>query len=166
VPLVEEHLDALADIVRDPAVRRFTPVPDPVPDGWVRDWFASYVPTRERGTVQAFAIVEPEGDGSCIGLAIATHIDHPARTAELAYNVAPAHRGRGVATAAVTLLSRWAFDELGMMRLELRIDVRNEASRAVARHCGYVLEGVLRSLHLRGDERVDTELWSRLASDP
>ena len=75
-------------------------------------------------------------------------------------------RRQGVATAALGQLSRWALAELGMLRLELRISVGNEASRTVARRCGYVLEGVLRSLHLRADERVDTELWSRLPLDP
>jgi hypothetical protein len=36
----------------------------------------------------------------------------------------------------------------------------------VAERCGYVLEGIMRSSHLKDDVRVDAGLWSRLPSDP
>jgi hypothetical protein len=32
--------------------------------------------------------------------------------------------------------------------------------------CGYVREGVMRSVHLKQDIRTDAALWSRLPSDP
>ena len=40
------------------------------------------------------------------------------------------------------------------------------ASKRVAERCGYIREGVLRSLHVKQDVHEDTEIWSRLASDP
>jgi RimJ/RimL family protein N-acetyltransferase len=52
-----------------------------------------------------------------------------------------------------------------MERLELLISVENDASKRVAERCGYVREGVLRSLHVKQDVREDTEIWSRLATD-
>ena len=67
--------------------------------------------------------------------------------------------------ATYRLLTEWAFSELGMERLELLISVENEGSKRVAVRCGYVREGVLRSRHLKGDLREDTEIWSRLPSD-
>jgi RimJ/RimL family protein N-acetyltransferase len=62
-------------------------------------------------------------------------------------------------------MTEWAFAR-GMLRLELLISVDNEASKRVAKRCGYVLEGVLRSRHFKGDLREDTEIWSRLPGDP
>jgi len=44
--------------------------------------------------------------------------------------------------------------------------VTNDASKRVAERNGYRLEGVLRSLYFKQDLRADTELWSRLVSDP
>jgi len=79
--------------------------------------------------------------------------------------VAPNARGRGVATAALGLLTEWALTELGLQRLELQISVDNLASKRVAERCGYVLEGVLRSVYLKNGVREDTEVWSKLASD-
>jgi hypothetical protein len=64
------------------------------------------------------------------------------------------------------LLTEWALEELGMLRLELLIDVENDASKRVAERSGYRREGVLRSVHLKQDRREDTEIWSRLATDP
>jgi RimJ/RimL family protein N-acetyltransferase len=80
--------------------------------------------------------------------------------------VAPQARRRGAATAALLQLTRWAFDDLHLARVYLRINVGNEGSRGVARGAGYTFEGVLRSTWLKDDIRVDTEVWSRLPDDP
>ena len=79
--------------------------------------------------------------------------------------VAPAARGRGVATEVLGLLTDWAFAEVGALRVRLVIDVTNTASARVAERCGYVHEGVMRSIHFKGDTRIDAGLWSRLASE-
>jgi RimJ/RimL family protein N-acetyltransferase len=100
-----------------------------------------------------------------LGFAVAPRIEAEARTAELGYAVAPAARGRGVATQALRLLTDWALSELGALRLELLISVDNEASKRVAAGCGYVREGVLRSLYFKQGRRQDTEIWSRLPGD-
>ena len=161
-PFGERHLAVLEEMLDDPELLRFTRVPEPVPPGFARTWLARYEEGRKDGTRDAFAIVD---DGAFLGLALAPEIEHDARTAELGYVVAPAARGRGVATEALRQLTEWAFSERGMFRLELLISVENAASRRVAERCGYVREGVLRSLHVKEGVREDTEIWSRLATD-
>jgi RimJ/RimL family protein N-acetyltransferase len=52
-----------------------------------------------------------------------------------------------------------------MLRLELLISVDNAASKKVAERCGYLQEGVLRSLYVKPGVREDTEIWSRLPTD-
>ena len=107
-----------------------------------------------------------EEDGRFLGLALAPVIDPGAGEVELGYIVAPWARGRGVATQALRWMTTWALEELGALRITLVIDVVNGASRRVAERCGYVREGVMRSIHLKQGRRVDAELWSRLPSDP
>jgi RimJ/RimL family protein N-acetyltransferase len=46
------------------------------------------------------------------------------------------------------------------------LSVENAASERVAERCGYVREGVMRSIHVKQDVRVDAAIWSRLPSDP
>ena len=163
-PLSAAHIADVEALTADPEVLRFTRVPDPPPPRFVQTWLAAYEDGRKDGTREAFAIVG-ERDAEFLGIAVAPQIDRTARTAELGYVVAPAARGRGVASEALRLLTEWAFAELGMERLELLISVENEASKRVAARCGYVREGVLRSHHVKGELREDTELWSRLPSD-
>jgi RimJ/RimL family protein N-acetyltransferase/ketosteroid isomerase-like protein len=159
----EEHLALLERIAADPDVQRFTRVPQPCPPGFAAAWLQLYEEGRRDGTREAFAVVG--ADGAPLGVAVAPRIDREARTAELGYVVAREARGRGVAGEALRQLTDWALSKLELARLELLISVDNEASRRVAVRCGYVREGVLRSLHLKQDVRDDTEIWSRLASD-
>jgi RimJ/RimL family protein N-acetyltransferase len=91
--------------------------------------------------------------------------DRDARTLELGYVVAPVARGRGVAAAALQALTEWAFSAQDALRIELLISVQNGASKRVAQRCGYVREGVLRSVHFKQDLRDDMEIWSRLPTD-
>jgi RimJ/RimL family protein N-acetyltransferase len=107
-----------------------------------------------------------EETGEFLGLVMAPRIDHETATAELGYVVAPAARGRGIGSEALRLLTEWALGELGMRRLELLISVDNPASKKVAERCGYFREGVLRSAYFKQGRREDTEIWSRLATDP
>ena len=93
-------------------------------------------------------------------------IAHEARTGELAYLVVPEARGRGLAPRAVHVLGDWAIAELGLERLQLRIDPENQASHTVACRAGYQREGVLRSSFVVRGERRDSVLYSRLPTDP
>ena len=163
-PLGPRHLDDLDALARDPAVLRFTRVPEPVPPGFARGWLGRYEAGRRDGTAEGFAAVG--ADGTFLGLALAPEIDVEGRELEIGYIVAPAARGRGVATAMLRQLTRWAFDEAGALRAYLLIETGNVASLRVAARCGYVHEGVLRSMHVKQDRRADLSIWSRLPSDP
>lgn len=142
---------------------RYTRVPEPVPDGFAETWFGAYEAGRRDGTREGFALIGPGGE--FLGIGAAVHIQADAATAELGYVVAEHARGRGVAREALSQLTDWAFAELGSERLELLISVENVPSKRVAARCGYQLEGVLRSRHVKQGRREDTELWSRLVTD-
>ena len=82
--------------------------------------------------------------------------------ASIGYWVAPAERGRGVATAAVRLLGRWALITLSLQRLELYHFVWIDASGWVAEKLGFQREGVLRAyVEVRGELR-DCVMYSLL----
>ena len=141
VPLGLEHLAAIREIMRDPEVLRFTRTPDPMPDAWMATWYAKFDEDDRVG----FAIME----------------DHEV---ELGYALGPQARGRGVATEALRLLTRWAFDE-GMVRVVAGISVDNPASSRVVEKVGYTFEGVLRSVHHVNGSRMDLQSWSILPGE-
>src|SRR5688572_29752826 len=64
---------------------------------------------------------------------------------ELSYLVySVEHRGKGVVTEAVGLLSKYLFESTKVNRLQLVMAVENTASRRVAEKCGFTHEGTLR----------------------
>jgi RimJ/RimL family protein N-acetyltransferase len=162
-PLGAPHLDGLADLGRDPDVQRFTYVPTPWEEGFERTWLDGYEQAPE-GTRAAFAVVE-EASGEFVGFAALVRIDQEAREAEAGYIVSPRARGRRIAVRALRLLTEWALDDLALERVELRITPENLASIRVAERCGYVREGVLRSVHFKRGGRSDLAVYSRLPSD-
>jgi RimJ/RimL family protein N-acetyltransferase len=86
--------------------------------------------------------------------------------AAVGYWLRPEARGRGAATVAVQLVARWAFDELGVQRLELTTAPENLASQRVAERAGFTREGVLRRLQATKDNgRRDAVMFSLLPAD-
>jgi RimJ/RimL family protein N-acetyltransferase len=84
---------------------------------------------------------------------------------EIGYWSAADFRGRGLMTEALVVLSRWAFDEVGLRRLELRVDPRNTASRRLGERAGFRVEGTLRQRSLHRGRPVDDVVLGLLAAD-
>ena len=164
-PIDETHHADLLDLVGDGAVAAFTLVPTGAGANFVSGWIGRYKRGWDDGTCAGFVACDA-ADGAFLAFASVVRLDLDARQGELGYAVAPAARGRGVATRCVRLLTQWAFDELGVVRLVLDIDSANRASEQVARRAGYQLEGVRRSAHFKEGRRTDVGVWSRLRDDP
>jgi RimJ/RimL family protein N-acetyltransferase len=77
--------------------------------------------------------------------------------AQFGYWIAPGARGRGRATRAATLITRWLF-ERGAARVALTVVAGNEGSAAVARRAGFVHEGTMREHSVWRGERYDV-MW-------
>jgi RimJ/RimL family protein N-acetyltransferase len=162
-PLEVRFAPEFEHVILDPDVVRFTRVPSRPDDGFVESWLAGYESAWADGSRAGFAVVAD--DGAFLGFAALVRIDWDALEAEIGYFVAPAARGRGVAGRAIELISRWALDELDLLRLEAWIDVENETSQRVAERAGYTREGVRRSTHFKEGRRVDMAVYSLLPGE-
>ena len=165
VPLGRSHLDALEDLGADPLVQRFTRIPDPFGRAEAEWWLGLYERGWVDGSRAGFAVVEHASD-AFVGMIAFVTLRLDAGEAEVGYIVAPEARGQGVAVRALNLLTAWGFEQLGLVRIELRAELENPASLRVAERCGYVREGVLRGVHLKGGLRGDMAIYSRLDTDP
>jgi ribosomal-protein-serine acetyltransferase len=88
-------------------------------------------------------------------------------SAAIGYWIDAASEGNGAVTAAVGALVDDSFQRWQLTRVEIRADVENRASRAVAERLGFQLEGVLRQSYRVGDGRYsDDAVYSLLAPDP
>ena len=67
----------------------------------------------------------------------------------------PAARGRGIGTEAVGVLTRWAFNAVGLHRLTAQVEVGNWASRALAEKAGFTTHWGRKVLEIRPPVRID-----------
>lgn len=82
--------------------------------------------------------------------------------ASVGYWVVPSAWRRGIATAALKVLSAWGLGRPGLVRLELYVEPWNEGSWRAAEAAGYQREGLLRSWQVVGDERRDMYIYALL----
>jgi len=83
----------------------------------------------------------------------------------LGYWVRTSYRGRGTAGRAAKLGARFAFERLGLIRVEIVIGIGNHASLRVAEKIGAHDEGILLNRMVVGRSIYDAHMYSLLPSD-
>jgi RimJ/RimL family protein N-acetyltransferase len=152
-PLAEEDVPAIVEACRDPEIPRRTSVPEGLTQAQAHDFVV------EAGDV--YAIVDADTD-ELLGT-VGFHIRRG--RGDFGYWVRKEARGRGVATRALVLLSRWAARERGLGRLQLIVAPDNLASIRVAERAGFRREGRLRDyIELKGSRR-DVYMYSLLPEE-
>jgi RimJ/RimL family protein N-acetyltransferase len=150
----------VADLVaalQDSDIPRFTRIPSPYTEAHAREFV-----TGRAGAETSFAIVEAPDVALLGGIGLR---DAGEARGEVGYWVNARARGRGVATRALRLIARWAFDELALARLQLLTRTDNPASQRAAERAGFRREGVLRSYMDFGDERHDGVMFGLVPAD-
>lgn len=108
-----------------------------------------------------------KASGAIIGGTGLHRIDWSVPKFEIGYWVRTGYGGHGYITEAVNGLTAFARNTLGAKRIEIRCDVRNVRSAAVARRAGYPLEATLRHDcrdHISGRLR-DTQIFALVWPD-
>jgi [ribosomal protein S5]-alanine N-acetyltransferase len=112
---------------------------------------------RKRPGMVSFAIdVEGQAVG-CVGLS-----DIEVHRAEVGYWVGEPFWGRGIATRALKLVTRYAFSELGLRRIFAEVFTFNEASVRVLEKAAYKYEGLLRKHEVKDGRLLDTMIYARV----
>lgn len=107
----------------------------------------------------------PAGAGPLLGAISLSNLDLEEGCGELGCWVVREARGQGVAADASALLCAWAFEELGLHRIQAVVDPANAAAEHVLRGLGFTVEGILRGAGRRSDGFHDCRMWSLLATD-
>ncbi|PWJ51154.1 Protein N-acetyltransferase, RimJ/RimL family [Quadrisphaera granulorum] len=136
-------LDAWWQRSEDKALQAAVVVPRPA--GSATEQFRSWSANDGRTADVGFSVVERATDelAGHVTLWGATWWD---RSAELAIILGPDHQGRGLGPDAVAVLLRYAFDELGLHRVALKVWAYNDRALAAYRRAGFTEEGRLREV--------------------
>lgn len=124
---------------------------------WMRGWAAGW----EAETDACWAVVH---DGVVVGRAALRRLDLAGGSGQIAFWVLPVARGRGVASTSAAEVARWAFEKVGLRRVELWHAVDNEGSCGVARRLAFALEGTRRDGMLLVDGWHDMHRHGRAAT--
>jgi len=93
------------------------------------------------------------------------YIDWSNRATSIGYWLAASFQGKGLMTKACRTLVDYAFNELGLNRVEIRCATENTKSRAIPQRLGFKQEGTIRQAEWLYDHYVDLVVYGILASE-
>jgi RimJ/RimL family protein N-acetyltransferase len=161
-------LPAMVEQCRDPAMIRWTTVPDPSDGyqlrdaeeflaltavGWASGERLGWTIEAQRGSERGFCgsiDLRLEGDG----------------VAEVGFGLHPGARGRSIMTAALQLVCTYGFDVAGLQVIRWQAVVGNWASRRVAAKVGFIFDGTVRRLLVHRGELLDGWIATLTRDDP
>jgi len=144
-------------------VARFISPPPSTVEGFERfiTWAARQ---RAAGSYCCFAVTLDESD-TAVGIFQLRATEPGFATAEWGFALGSPYWGTGIFEKGAALVMEFAFETVGVHRLEARAAVRNGRGNGALRKIGAVQEGILRKSFLRNGEYLDQMLWTVLDED-
>ena len=136
--------------------------------GYTREDTAAFITLAAEAWAQAthypFAVIAVDDNAFLGGIAI-NHIAEPNRLGNVGYWVRTSRTRQGIASAAVRLVSQYAFDSLGLTRLEIACIPTNASSRRVAEKVGAKFEAVARNRLVMRGTAYDAAVYALVPED-
>ena len=174
LPVLRSHCLTLRELTSNDAlplftataseqVNRFITPPPATPEDFAR--FIQWAECERRaGAFACFGIV-PRGFDKPVGLFQIQRRSPGFDKAEWGFVIGSAMWGSGVFLDGARQVIDFAFDTIGVRRLEARAAVDNGRGNGALRKLGAVKEGTVKQTLIRHGERFDQTVWSILNSD-
>lgn len=145
----------------DPEVARMTGCKPSFTQEEIARYFESCLRADDRCD---FLILAP--DGRIIGESVVNEIDEETRSANFRIGLFhPEERGRGIGSWAIRATRDFAFEQLGLHRLELDVYSFNPRAQRAYLAAGFVVEGTLRDAVPDGEGYGDDVLMAMLEDE-
>lgn len=162
-PLAIEHLDGLRPMFADPEGRRMTATTQDFDDEMLRDWLSTRQDHDDRAD---FAIVHID-TGHVLGEVVLNELDTEDECCKFRIGlVGPDVYGLGYGTEATSLVLDYAFETVGLHRVELEVYSFNPRAQRSYEKAGFVREGVRRDALRWDGQWHDVIVMGVLATDP
>ncbi len=137
-------------------------IPHPYLAGMAEDWIATHQPAFDKEQGVTLAITR-KPDGALVGaISLGMARGHQA---ELGYWIGKPFWGQGYCTEAARAILRYAFTDLGLVRVHAAHIARNPASGRVMQKIGMAKEGCRRQHVKKWDKAEDLELYGVLKQE-
>jgi ribosomal-protein-serine acetyltransferase len=93
------------------------------------------------------------------------HLDSANKSVQIGYWLDKQAQGKGLATRCCRVLINYAFEDLGLNRIQINCNVENAKSRAIPEKLGFRLEGILRQVEWLNNDFRDWAIYAMLAED-
>jgi RimJ/RimL family protein N-acetyltransferase len=158
-----EDVEAIVAACQDPAIARYTRVPSPYREIDARHFMIeSEAGIRNRSSLHLVATMRSQTPIASVGL---HRFDWADRRCHLGYWVAGEHRGRSIGLRSCRLLCAYAFEALGIDKIEVHVEPENEPSWRLAERLGFKREGNLRSHVLIAGKRREMLAYGLLRDE-
>ncbi|MEV8525893.1 GNAT family N-acetyltransferase [Streptomyces sp. NPDC052000] len=163
----DADVDAVMRGLNDPEVTRWGPPVEPLDVAGARAFIHRAAERWAGGRFAPYCVADAD-TGAPLGSVALHNVFLPMGHAGIGYWLLPEARGRGAVTGAVNLLTAWAFDTVGLHRIDLGHAIGNDSSCRVAERCGYAYEGISRGYLPATPAGTfhDMHQHARLSTDP
>lgn len=162
-PLRQSDAASLFALLTAEEVSRFISPPPSSVEGFER-FIAWTERQRLAGTYICFAVTV-KGMDTAVGIFQIRELEPGFGTAEWGFAIGSVYWGTGLFASGAELMLEFAFEKVGVHRLEARAAVRNGRGNGALRKIGAMQEGTLRKSFLKNGEYHDQMLWTILDED-
>jgi RimJ/RimL family protein N-acetyltransferase len=150
-PLREEHIPALALAGQEKSIWKYMLYADLTSEESMAAWVRDMLSRQQAGTDLPFAVIHL-ATGRAAGATRYMEMRPPHRSLEIGGTwYAPEFQRTAVNTECKYLMLKYAFEEMNCIRVQFKVDVRNESSIHAIERLGAVREGVLRNHYVLQD---------------
>jgi len=82
--------------------------------------------------------------------------------AKIGYWVGKEHRGKGLGTEALKLITKYGFKEYKLKRITANVFIYNKSSARALEKAGFKLEGILRKNRFKNNKYIDDLFYAKL----
>lgn len=165
-PMSPADLEWKIDLGNDPQVREFTTRPIPYLAEHAKNYISNAISGWESSTNYCWVFAPTQAPHDLAGVVRIRVVDAHAGLAELGFLTHSRHRGRGLTTAAVRAALHWCWRHTPLQSIRWQTRTGNWASRKVAWHLGFMIEGRLRAYSTQRGQLRDCWVGSLLRDEP
>lgn len=124
------------------------------------DWYADL---QKNGTGFWWAVCSPDNQ-VFYGAGGLNDISQEHRKGEIGFWLLPDFWGKGIMSEAMPLICNYAFEKMGLHRIEGFVDSENKNCKRAIIKLGFVHEGTMRECEIKDGQWVSVDIYAKLAT--
>ncbi len=151
-------------LFNDQEMCSYLSIPYPITVSWIDEYITESMDLFDRGEKYTWGIFKA-GTEQMIGVGVLRDIDYKNRVARIGYSTGRKYWNNGYTMMAVKFMLHYAFKELELNRIEVRVDKNDDRSIKLLEHIGGVREGILRQAFFYNGKYRDIDIYSILKTE-